>query len=61
MHARKMTARLQVATGSERPVLLRLETQAGHGAGKPVSKLVDELTDSWTFVFKELGVSFPEA
>ena len=46
MHARKMTARLQAATASEHPVLLRLETQAGHGAGKPVSKLVDELTDS---------------
>jgi prolyl oligopeptidase len=56
MHARKMTARLQAATRSDHPVLLRLETQAGHGAGKPVSKLVDELTDSWTFVFKELGV-----
>jgi prolyl oligopeptidase len=56
MHARKMTARLQAATGSEYPILLRLESQAGHGAGKPVTKLVDELTDSWTFVFKELGV-----
>jgi len=56
MHARKMTARLQAATASEHPILLRLETQAGHGAGKPVSKLVDELTDSWTFVFRELGL-----
>jgi prolyl oligopeptidase len=59
MHARKMTARLQAATVSEHPVLLRLETQAGHGAGKPVSKLVDELTDSWTFVFRELGLGNP--
>lgn len=57
MHARKMTARLQAATVSDQPILLRLEMQAGHGAGKPVSKLVDELTDSWTFVFKELGVA----
>lgn len=57
MHARKMTARLQAATASDHPVLLRLETQAGHGAGKPVSKLIEELTDSWTFVFRELGVS----
>lgn len=56
MHARKMTARLQAATVSNHPILLRLETQAGHGAGKPVSKLVDELTDSWTFVFKEVGL-----
>jgi prolyl oligopeptidase len=59
MHARKMTARLQAATASKHPILLRLETQAGHGAGKPVSKLVDELTDSWTFVFKELGLGNP--
>lgn len=56
MHARKMTARLQTATSSDRPILLRLESRAGHGAGKPLSKVVDELTDSWTFVFSQLGV-----
>ena len=56
MHARKMTARLQAATASERPILLRLESRAGHGAGKPISKVLDELTDTWTFVFSELGV-----
>lgn len=56
MHARKMAARLQAASGSGRPVLLRLEARAGHGAGKPLSKVLDELTDTWTFVFSELGV-----
>ena len=56
LHARKMTARLQAATGSAHPVLLRLEARAGHGAGKPLSKVLDELTDTWTFVFSELGV-----
>jgi prolyl oligopeptidase len=56
MHARKMTARLQAATASSRPVLLRLEARAGHGAGKPLSKVLDELTDTWTFVFSEVGV-----
>jgi prolyl oligopeptidase len=56
MHARKMAARLQAATSADRPILLRLESQAGHGAGKPRSKALDELTDSWTFVFFELGV-----
>jgi prolyl oligopeptidase len=56
MHARKMAARLQAATSGDRPVLLRLESRAGHGAGKPLSKVVDELTDSWTFVFSEVGV-----
>jgi prolyl oligopeptidase len=56
MHARKMTARLQAATASSRPVLLRLESRAGHGAGKPLAKVLDELTDTWTFVFSEVGV-----
>jgi prolyl oligopeptidase len=56
MHARKMTALLQAATSSDHPVLLRLEPRAGHGAGKPMSKLVDELTDTWCFVAHELGV-----
>ncbi len=56
MHARKMAARLQAASSAERPILLRLESQAGHGAGKPLTKVLDELTDSWTFVFSELGV-----
>jgi prolyl oligopeptidase len=56
MHARKMAARLQAATSAQRPVLLRLEARAGHGAGKPLSKIHQELTDSWTFVFSELGV-----
>jgi len=56
MHARKMAARLQAATSAERPVLLRLEARAGHGAGKPLSKVQQELSDSWTFVFSELGV-----
>ena len=56
MHARKMAARLQAATTSARPVLLRLEARAGHGAGKPLSKVLDELTDTWTFVFSEVGV-----
>ena len=56
MHARKMAARLQAATSSDRPVLLRLEARAGHGAGKPLNKVLDELTDTWTFVFWQLGV-----
>jgi prolyl oligopeptidase len=56
LHARKMAARLQAASASDRPVLLRLESRAGHGAGKPVSKVLEELVDSWSFVFAELGV-----
>lgn len=56
-HARKMVARLQAASSSGRPVLLRLESRAGHGAGKPLTKVLDELTDTWTFIFRELGLA----
>lgn len=56
LHARKMAARLQAATASDHPILLRLEARAGHGAGKPVSKVLEELVDTWSFVFKELGL-----
>ena len=41
-------------------MLLRLEARAGHGAGKPLNKVLDELTDTWTFVFSELGVEVSE-
>ena len=60
LHARKMTARLQQATSSRHPVLLRLESRAGHGAGKPLGKVLDELTDTWTFIWHELGLAAPE-
>ncbi len=49
MHARKMTALLQEATASEDPVLLRVETKAGHGAGKPLSKMITDQAQVWTF------------
>jgi prolyl oligopeptidase len=60
LHARKMTARLQAATtGSKGPILLRLETQAGHGAGKPLGKLLAQYTDELAFLFQELGMKAP--
>jgi prolyl oligopeptidase len=57
MHARKMAARLQAASASGEPVLLRVETAAGHGMGKPRNKVLDELTDVWSFLAWQLGVS----
>jgi prolyl oligopeptidase len=57
LHARKFVAALQRATSSARPVLLRSERSAGHGAGTPVSKLVRELTDIYSFLFDALGVN----
>jgi prolyl oligopeptidase len=55
MHARKMTARMQERVRSRGPILLRVEFEAGHGAGKPVEKLVDQYADEWTFLLHELG------
>jgi prolyl oligopeptidase len=57
-HAKKMAALLQAkaANGPDRPILLRIEPKAGHGAGKPVSKLIEEATDAYSFLFWQLGV-----
>jgi prolyl oligopeptidase len=57
MHARKMAARLQAASAGDRPILLRLESRAGHGAGKPLAKQLDEQTDIYSFLFEQLGMS----
>ncbi len=57
MHAFKMTARIQAASSSDRPILLRVESKAGHGAGKPLSKTIDEQTDVWSFLCWQLGVN----
>jgi len=54
-HAKKLAARMQAATGGSDPILLRVETKAGHGAGKPISKQIDLAADIWTFVFWRLG------
>jgi len=56
MHARKMTARLQAANPKGKPVLLRLESHAGHGAGKPLAKVIAQIVDEWSFVFSQLKV-----
>jgi prolyl oligopeptidase len=55
MHARKMAALLQ-SHGPRRPVLLRVETEAGHGQGKPLSKRIAEQTDIWSFLAMQLGL-----
>jgi prolyl oligopeptidase len=53
-HSFKFAARLQEAQGCENPVLIRIETRAGHGAGTPVSKSIDQYTDLWSFLFANL-------
>jgi prolyl oligopeptidase len=56
LHARKMAARMQAATTGSAPILLRQETKAGHGQGKPRGLILDEQTDIWTFLFWQLGL-----
>lgn len=58
-HARKMTAELQAQNTSSHPILLRTEVEAGHGAGKPVSKVAEEYADLYSFVMSELGMKPP--
>jgi len=55
-HSRKMVARLQSATSSAFPVLLRSNPAAGHGRGTPLSDQIDEYTDVLAFLMRELGV-----
>ncbi|MBL7743760.1 MAG: S9 family peptidase [Chitinophagaceae bacterium] len=59
-HSFKFAARLQEYHTGENPVLIRIETNAGHGAGKPTGKQIDEAADVWSFVMKNLGMTFEE-
>ena len=61
LHARKMVARLQAEAKNgddpSRPILLRIEPKAGHGAGKPLTKTIEEWTDFWSFMSWQLGIT----
>lgn len=56
LHARKMAALLQAATGSDHPVLLRYDTKLGHTGARPVSHTIDDVTNELSFLCQELGV-----
>lgn len=60
MHAKKMAALMQAEAANgrskERPILLRIDTKAGHGAGKPITKQVEDWTDIFSFLFWQLGL-----
>jgi prolyl oligopeptidase len=61
MHAKKMAAIMQAQAGNgqsrDRPILLRIESKAGHGAGKPLAKQIEEGVDVYSFLFWQLGVT----
>ncbi len=58
-HSFKFISRLQYAQAGKAPVLARIETRAGHGAGKPTSKLIEEAADEWAFLVKNLRMRLP--
>jgi prolyl oligopeptidase len=59
MHAKKMAALMQAEAANgrshDRPILLRVDTKAGHGAGKPIAKQIDDLVDIDSFLFWQVG------
>lgn len=57
-HSFKYAAALQAANDGTHPTLIRIESKAGHGAGKPMSKVIDEYTDIYAFIMYNLGVDF---
>ena len=57
-HSFKFIAELQRAQSCDAPVLIRIETRAGHG-GMPVSKRIEETADLWAFLVKHLGMKLP--
>ncbi len=58
-HSFKYTAAMQAAQAGPAPILIRIETRAGHGAGKPTTKIIEEATDQWAFLAKSLGMKLP--
>lgn len=59
-HTFKYTAALQAADIGVKPHLVRVETRAGHGSGKPTDKLIEETADQWAFIAKWTGMKLPE-
>ena len=55
-HSFKFAAALQAAQGGPAPTLIRIETKAGHGAGKPTTKRIEEAADRWAFLVRTLRV-----
>ena len=54
-HSFKYVAALQAAQGGDAPILIRIETKAGHGAGKPTTKSIEEAADIQAFLWRTLG------
>ena len=59
-HSFKFAAAMQEAQGCDNPILIRIETRAGHGAGKPTAKIIEEIADEMAFVVEAIGFPMPE-
>ena len=57
-HSFKFTAQMQHCQAGDAPILIRIESKAGHGAGKPTSKRIDEEADTYAFLFQNIGVPY---
>jgi prolyl oligopeptidase len=56
-HSFKFAATLQAKSTGKNPILIRVDVNAGHGAGKPTNKQIEEFADMWSFVFFNLGMN----
>ncbi|UOQ68463.1 prolyl oligopeptidase family serine peptidase [Hymenobacter volaticus] len=60
-HSFKFASRLQETQQGAAPVLIRIETKAGHGAGRSTAQVISEQTDKWAFMFQNMGVPYNAA
>ncbi len=59
-HSFKYAAAIQAAQAGDAPVLIRIETRAGHGSGKPTEMIIEDYADRWAFLVENLGMELPE-
>jgi len=59
-NSRKMATRLQAATSSDKPILLQVSFDSGHGAGMSLSKAIDQQADVFAFLFQQLGIEYKQ-
>ena len=59
-HSFKYAAAIQAAQAGDAPVLIRIETRAGHGAGVPTTKVIEDYADRWAFLVDNLDMTLPE-
>jgi prolyl oligopeptidase len=57
-HSFKYAAQLQENQGCDNPVFISIQVKAGHGAGKPTSKVIEEQADKWAFMLYNMGLTF---